>query len=293
MRFYAVLAALLCTLSSFQAVSEKGRTETYRDLIAKARNLTLQRDRSQASQILLRVIKKESKSSTAYKESARALDELMRVFYTEKGQILFSQGEALYATKPREALESFQAALRIDNGNLSILAAIARSQLMLEDCGGADTTVQQMEVLNPISAETKLLKVQTLICAQKLDLASEILVAPDQEWQPLEKFVRGLQIQSYLRKKDLKRAKSTIVTWQAQAAEYPEVFYWKWKMSLEGGTPDRAAALKYAQLCQNLSVRKKQMYVYDLSLCRGREEVEEFLRGPETASNLRESAGEK
>src|SRR4051794_21074861 len=45
--------------------------ETYQDLIQKAQNLTLQQDRLQTSQVLIRGIQRENRGSLAYRELVR------------------------------------------------------------------------------------------------------------------------------------------------------------------------------------------------------------------------------
>jgi hypothetical protein len=104
--------------------------ETYRDLIQKAQNLTLQRDRLQTSQILLRGLQRETKGSVAYRELARALNELTTVFYTEKAQTYFVSGESLMMAHPHDATAPLQEALKLEEGNVAVLRALARAHLM-------------------------------------------------------------------------------------------------------------------------------------------------------------------
>ncbi len=56
------------------------KVEGYKDLISKARHLTFQRDRLQATQVLIRGIQREPKNTNAHKELLAALDELSGVF---------------------------------------------------------------------------------------------------------------------------------------------------------------------------------------------------------------------
>src|SRR4051812_15574321 len=91
----------------------KSKTESYKDLISKARHLTFQRDRLQATQVLVRGLQHEAKNSAAYKELLSELNELSEVFYTEKAQSIFLAADAMEIEKPKDAIEKFNEALRL------------------------------------------------------------------------------------------------------------------------------------------------------------------------------------
>jgi hypothetical protein len=254
-------------------------TETYQDLIEKAQNLSLQKDRLQASQILLRAIGRETKGSAAYKALASSLDELMNAFYTEKAQSAFAAAESNVTLKPHEAVEGFTEALRLEDGNVTVLKALARTYLGLDECDKADGFVTKAEALNPISAEVVLLRLQVLDCNKSTSALSAKLFPLDPVLIPLENSVRGLQIKDLLRREEMKKAKTLLAQWEAAAPAYPEVYFWKWTLSKEEKA-DRAAARKYMELCQNLTPRKRKGFNLDVDLCKGKESVETFLKEP-------------
>ncbi len=260
------------------ASASRANVESYKDLIEKARNLTLQRDRLQASQVLQRGLQREPKNSQGYREIGKTLDDLTDLFYTEKGQTLFAQADGLMENKPREALETLQAALRIEDVNLMILRSLARVYLILGDCDHANAVVVQADGLNPVNAEVRLLRMQVADCQKNTDKFAELDAMTDVDLGVVDKYVRSLQIKDLWRRKEHKKARALLSTWEQSAGEYPEVLYWRWKLSLDQPFPDRAAALAYIQLCQNLSPRQKKTHGLDLELCAGREKVEEFLK---------------
>lgn len=258
-----------------------GKLEDYRDLIQKAQNLSLQQDRLQASQVLVRGIQREGRGTQAFKELCRALDELTGLFYTERAQNIFSTGESLVETKPREAIDSFQEALKLEDRNVTVLKALARLHLRMDECDRAEGRVKQAEEVNPYSAEVKLLRLQTLSCQGGAD----VLVwyaANEPDLEPVKKFARGLRIKALLRKSDFKKARAELSEWETQFAEYPEVFFWKWEVSKALKSPDRTVAAKYLQLCQGLTPRKRKAYALDVALCKGRDTVEAFLKESES-----------
>lgn len=275
--------------ASTQGAAEKSE-ETFQDLIQKAQNLTLQQDRLQASQVLIRGIQRESRNSAPYKELVKALEELSSVFYTEKAQNLFATAESLVAQKPREAIDSYFEAYKAEDRNVTILKALARAHLRLDECDKADARVKIGEEVNPYSEEIRLLRLQTLACQKNFEMLSTRLSARDADSDSTEKFVRGLQVLDLLRRKETKKAKGLLVAWEAQAPDYPEVHYWKWRFGKETLTPDRAAAAKYVHLCQNLTARKRKSFSLDVDLCKGKEAAEAFLKEKEAAPRAGEDA---
>ncbi len=262
-----------------------GTLETYKDLIQKARNLSLQQDRLQASQVLIRGLQRETRGSTAYKELARALEELTELFYTERAQSAFSTGESLAFSNSREAIEAYERALKIEDRNVSVLKALARLYLRNNECDLADTRVKQAEEMNPYSAEVKLLRLQVLSCQKGGERLLSRLAAYEQDLEPVKKFCYGLRLKEYMRVSDLKKARAVLTEWESSLPDYPEVFYWKWEISKATGSPDRLAASRYLQLCQSLSPRKRKQYSIDVNLCKGRETVEAFLKENEAKSS--------
>lgn len=260
--------------------TEKNK-ETYQDLIQKAQNLTLQQDRLQTSQVLIRGLQREVRGSVPYKDLVRALDQLSGVFFSEKGQNQFSNAESLVDSKPREAIEAYQETLKSEDQNLSTLKALARVHLRLDECDRADHRVKQAEAVNPYSAEVHLLRLQTLACQKNFEVLATRLAAHDSDLEPVEGFLRGLQLLDLFNRKEFKKAKTLVGSWEAKASDYPEVYFWKWRVSKNFDITDRAAATKYSQLCQGLSVRKKKNFGLDVDLCKGKTEVEAFLKESE------------
>lgn len=251
--------------------------ETYRDLIEKAQNLTLQRDRLQASQILNRALAREPKTSLGFKELTKALQELTTVFYTERAQAAFVAGEANLPLKPKEAIESFQEALRMEDGNVAVLKALARTHLTLGECEKADGYVKSAEALDSYAPEVFLLRLQTWDCSKAYSFLDEKLFVSDSQLVGLETSLRGLQMRALIRKGDLIKAKATLAKWSLASKDYPEVSYWTFELS-KSGVLDRAAGQRYISACQNLSPRKRKSYNLDVDLCKAKEAVETALK---------------
>ena len=268
--------------------SKSSQTETYKNLIEKAQNLSLQRDRLQASQILVRALAREAKTSAGFKELNRALDDLMSAFYTERAQSVFISAESNLPLKPREAIDGFTEALRLEDGNVTILKALARTHLTQGDCDKAEAFIKSAETLDPYAPEVLLLRIQALDCSKSSLLAAK-LSSPDPQMASLEAWLRPIKIRSFLNSDEFKKAKALASDWESADRDYPEVYYWKWRISKEASDkddaspqekPDRIAAQKYVQLCQNLTPRKRKSFNLDVELCKGKESVDAFLKEP-------------
>jgi len=273
-----ILAKSNTPTAKAEAERAVGRLENYKDLILKAQNLSLQQDRLQASQVLIRGIQRESRGSQAYKELVRSLDELTGLFYTERAQAAFATGESLAFTKPREAVDAYEQALKFEDRNVTVLKALARLYLRGDECDPADTRVRQAEETNPYSAEVKLLRLQVLSCQKNGKALMSRFATYEQDIESVKKFSYGLRIKELVRTKDLKKARALLSEWETALPDYPEVYYWKWEISKASNSPDRLAAAKYLQLCQGLSPRKRNQYSVDVNLCKEKEAVEAFLR---------------
>ena len=132
--------------------------------------------------------------------------------------------------------------------------------------------------MSPFAAEVKLLRLQSLDCSSQVEQLSSQLALNEADLAPVDKFVKGLQVKDAQRRKDAKRAKMLLTAWEQSSPDYPEVFYWKYKLSADSGPLDRAAANKYVQLCKNLSLRKKKSFNLDVDLCKNSDKVDEEIK---------------
>ena len=120
-------------------------TETYKDIIEKAYNLSLQKDRTQATAILLAALKRESKKTTAQKEISNALEQIAKIFLSDKAQQLYELGLSLKNTDPQMALGKLQEASRLEPDNLSIEIAMDRISIGSGDCDTAWNRLQKIK----------------------------------------------------------------------------------------------------------------------------------------------------
>ncbi len=258
--------------------SWSNQKESYKELISKSQNLSLQHDRLQACQVLIRALQKEAKSTPGYLELKASLESLSTLFYTDQAQAIFSQGESLFDTKTKDAIEKYQEALKLEEGNVAILRALARAQLRTDDCRGAESTIKSAETYDSGSAEIYLLKLQSYQCRKdELSLGGAI-ESRMSEHENVEKYLKVFSVEANFLKKDFKKAKSLLNAWEAQSPDYPEVHFWKWKISSAQGASDKASGQKYLQLCKAMTPRKRKMFNLDVDLCKAIDEVDAKLK---------------
>ncbi len=259
-------------------LSVANQKENYKDLISKAQNLSLQRDRLQACQILTRAIEKEKMGSESYQEMKDSLEALGTLFYTDQAQAIFAQGESLAEKKPKEAIEKYHEALKIEDGNVAILRALARAQLRNDDCRGAEATIKAAESYDSLSGEHYLLRLQKHQCRKDEADLIETLDEKNVDIAGVDRFLNVFSIGKSYIKKDFKKAKQLLSSWETQNPDYPEIYFWKWQISNAQGVPDKFSAQKYLQLCKGLTPRKRKLFNLDVDLCKNIDVVEAKLK---------------
>ncbi|MEZ0392161.1 MAG: hypothetical protein ACAH59_08105, partial [Pseudobdellovibrionaceae bacterium] len=156
-----VLVALFFAKAGFAT------TETYRDIIEKSYNLSLQKDRAQAMTILMSAFKRESKKSVAQKELAAAIDQVGKVFYSDKAQQLYELALSLRLTDSPTAFSKLQDASRLEPENISIEVALARQLISNGDCDGAQARILKQKEYLPAIEDLRLASAQAQLCNGK------------------------------------------------------------------------------------------------------------------------------
>lgn len=168
LRAVKIFAALILFLQSPKTGAAK--TESYKDIIEKSYNLSLQKERNQAISLLVSAFKKESKKNlVANKELKEALEQIATVFYTEKAQQMYELANSVAITDVNLALNQLREANKIEPENLIIESANIRLMMASGDCSGAEKRVEKwLDILN-MSETVALLHGQVKICNGKFE----------------------------------------------------------------------------------------------------------------------------
>jgi tetratricopeptide (TPR) repeat protein len=256
------------------------RAETYQDLIEKAFQLSIQKDRLQAISVLVGAARKEYPRGNLPKDLAQALYEVSTVFYTDKGQQLFELGLSLKQMDPAMAQTKLNEALRTEPEHLLVLIELARLQIVLNDCDSALKQIQKIRDKNPYFEDSRLAFAQAALCAGKLgDFFSERKQQDEKRrskdifWLILDvehafktgAFDRGLEIGQQLQKLD---------------AQFSELYYWNWKLFKEKKLASQSleAGQKYLAVCKSVTPKALRTYGAEPRVCRRVTEVESEVK---------------
>lgn len=270
------ILAILIWLAGAVAAPPGPEKETYKGLISAAENLSLQKDRLQATQILVRALQKE-KSLAARKELLASLHELSEVLYTEKAQHLFELGESLRLGQPALALERYGEALRLEPGNIAVLRAMARAQLTLGTCDRVSDTAAQGLELNPYSEELLLLRAQALSCLSRTKDSKLVLEKIDVKKSPLRFYFEAVRVQNLVFEDKLGLAEEDLKKLIEQDPTFAESYYWMGQIKAKQKSDPLEWNQKYVRLCQALTPAIRRKYVNEPRLCLERKNVEQQI----------------
>ena len=278
----ATLGVALCfgvsPLKSVWAQTKNGKSETYKDIIEKAYNLSLQRDRQQALNILANAVQKETRPQ-AIAELKKTASEVSNVFFSDKAQQQFEIGVSLRKTDLNQSLDKLTEASRIENDNFLIVNEMARLMIAKGECKNAQDIVQRQLSLIRFDEELKLSLAQAQVCQKRWVDYQKTAESVGIKKSAQQKFWLPLEIDKHLAGKSFSKAVEALATLKKLDDKYPEVSYWMWKVDQEQKKPNVTAGQKYVMACKNISANQYRQYMIDPMLCRHLTEVESELKG--------------
>jgi hypothetical protein len=271
-------ATLIVALFFILGAKPGGGVETYQDIIEKAYNLSLQKDRNQAVTVLLGALRKESKKSVAQKELSGALEQVSRVFYSDKAQQLYELALSLRTTDPSLALSKLQEAARLEPDNISIEVALARLALSNGDCAGAAGRLLKQKDLVPVLEELRLVAAQTALCQGRFTDYTALRNPAEWKNSSFSSFWQTAEMEYLYRTGAFTKTEDLSLALQKQDPGFPEPLYWQWKTEVELKQKPDKAGQKYLSQCKTLNSRQQRLYLSEPMLCRRTTEVETFLK---------------
>ncbi len=259
--------------SAFAQVPAKPTTqkrETYLDIIEKAQNLSLQKDRNQAVNLLINSYKKENKK--AQPEIYEALELIARFFYTDKSQQLYELALPSKTQDLKYNLSKLNEALKLEPDNLLLLEAVVTSDLSNSDCSPALTKAKKLYEGNPVSESIQLLLAQSYLCSGMFKDYGALINTDKKSNYAI--FWQALEVEFQYKTGQLLKAKELATQITKQHENYPEAYYWLWKVNLELKIKDEKNYLKYLSLCKTVSSKQIRSYVYEPNFCHHMSEVE-------------------
>ncbi len=265
MPMFAQSLVIILTCASVLTAKSDTLHETYKDLILKAQNLSLQKDRLQATKILVRALTREKGASR--KELIQVLKELSEVFYTDKGQQTFELGQSVKDSSLPSALDSYAEALALEPNNTSALKALARGNLALAQCDRSlDYTTQGLQI-NPFDDELILLKAQGGICSNKAEYSKLIQELGDLKKSNLKLHADFLKAKALILEGKLPAAEAQLDKILGQDTRFPETYYYLALLKQKQGRDAQEPLRRYVVLCSELGTEGRRKYAVEPRLC--------------------------
>lgn len=272
-----LVALILVTCWGSNVWSVPKRTESYKDLIEKANNLSLQKDRSQAVNILVTAIRRETIGSVASREMKSALQDISGSFLGDKAQQLFELALSLRKNDLSQSAGKISEALRIEADNTTLIAESARLQIARGECAVAADSLTKARRWNPYDDYLQLAAAQAAVCQGDASAFSAIRLVSDPKKSNVSKFWSLLEIEKAAQEKAELRARELLGLLAKTENRNPEISYWSWRLEKDPSLRT-SAAQKYLMSCKNISASLFRQYMLDPMLCRRMSEVEAFLK---------------
>lgn len=251
------------------------KSETASDIIEKAQNLSLQKERSQAILLLVNAIKRESKKNApSTKDLQAALERIATIFYSDKAQQLYELGISLKNTDPNLALNKLGEALKIEADNQSIILEQNRIQIAKGECSLAAGNISKHRTINPFSEQVDLLYSQALVCAGQFEpYKQQFRQKFEDKKSAYHPFWGMVEAEYQFKSGQNNKVREISNGIFSKFSVYPEPLYWLWKAE-----NSEESANKYLNLCKSLTVKVQREFMLEPMLCRRTAEIEVFLK---------------
>lgn len=279
--------AALCAALAFSTVALAQKTptpqESARDIIEKAQNLILQRDRAQALTILTGALRRE-KGKPIEAELRATLESIASVFLSDRTQQTYEASISIRKIDLNQSLQRLQEALVMEPDNLTLLTEQARQLIAKGDCKGAESALTSWNKKFASLPLLVLTQAQIEFC-QSPALGSwktAVLQAKQDSERELYWYIVGAERAAAAGDRNKALELANIIS--KKGPEYPDKSYWQWKFELR--THVRAQlAEKYLMTCKNISAATYRQYMMDPMLCRRISEEDAEPKGPHGSTN--------
>lgn len=247
--------------------------ETFKDIILKSKNLTLQNDRMQALNVLSTSITKETPKSVAQLELKKTLREISSLFLSDRAQQLYELAISMKRADPQAAMSQLLDAQRLEPDNFLIMTEIVRLQIIKGDCGAAKKELGKYGKFKTVSEELLLVNLQAAICLgeQKSIDENKAFIGGVKSTE-LQLYWKAIDLE--LAGVDIKKMNQLVEELAKIDSHYPELEFWRWKLDVLNKKQTSIAGDKYLLLCKNLSSSKFRQYMMDPNLCKRVKDVE-------------------
>ena len=275
--FLPLFLSILVSSAAFGQKEMRRTSESHVDLIEKARNLSLQKDRAQAVNILVNAMKREPPNSLGFREMRQALEDISKIFLSDRAQQQYELGLSLKKTDPKQAQSRLQEALRMEPENLQIANELARLQLSQSECEGAQEAMAQVRRTNPYDEQSLLTAAQAAVCLSDWPLYTSLRSQAEVRRGSFKKSWMSLEVERAHREKAESRMLEALQTLRANVPDHPEIPFWEWSLAK---SPEKKseAAVQYLNQCKSMNTSTARKFLAEPFLCKRVSEVERAQR---------------
>src|SRR5690606_1819198 len=241
--------------------------ESYKDIIKKAQNLTIQKDRLQGARVIVRVLEDDNLNKKTRDELKKALQDISVLFYTEKTQKVFEYAKSLLRESPQESFEKFKEALLEEPNNVMVLLWAARNALFRGKCDEADSFTSTALQLNPYYTYLQLARLQALACLQQFEEFDKAVVEFDTVESEYPLYYAMVMAQKLFNEKKYSAAYYYIEKAKQTDKEYPEIYYWETQILKKLERPVHDAVSRFVRGCKILGSADFFKYQPEPRLC--------------------------
>lgn len=164
------LAVFFCSNPINAAMSSKSQA-----IVRKAKNLSLQRDRTQASKILRDYIESNRLDLGEKRNITKVLKKVSQMFYTAKALQEYEMARSVLSRDEDQAIDHFEESHKLESLNTKPILALARYNLKLGKCSKSNDWIDKAMEVNPFNQESLTLKLIVSGCLAEEDELEELV----------------------------------------------------------------------------------------------------------------------
>lgn len=245
--------------------------------IEQAQGLALKKNRKEACAVLNRAFTATPSQIRNRGKIVESLHQVSKVFFTDKGQKLYESGQVLIYDNPDMAMTQLREALNLEDENILLLSALARAQMIKQDCDAALVSLETARTLDPHAAEPAVLELRGLLCAKRFEVFKEKIkiLGSAEKWD--QAFGQFLAAQEQIRLNSTHKAYDILSKITEEFPQFPESYFYLAKAGLALEKDNTPWLQKYSVLCKGVTLRERKKYGYEPLLCSHLKEADDEL----------------
>lgn len=279
LKFLFITSAFIGCLSAF-ALDKKGSAKGalqktnspfIEAAIQKAKNLTLQQDRSQVTQILIRVYSQPGLTIEDKNKLIKNLDLVSGIFYKEETQKYYQLGVSLQSMDNNSAIERLLEARKLEPGNVVVLKTLGQNYRKIKKDNDALEIANEALIYNPLDSEIILLKLQSLVSLKKSEEFKETLDSLDSRTMGAfganNIYLDILKIENFYNNKQFEDALVGVQKIKNLDPAFAETYLWLGQIYSQLKKEVYEPWSKYVDLCGHADEKTKKRYALEPRFC--------------------------